>query len=180
MHQNKTTLIIAVTIVIIVGNVYSFLNKDPVFNVSAEGEDKVIPLKGLADIAANKSLKARVSGHGFVLIADLAITDEQREKGLAVKDQLKENEGMLFIFKELARHSFWMKDMKFPIDIIWLDGNGKVVHVEDNLKPCASVFNCHIYDPNTNSQYVLETVAGFAQKHEISLGTNINIKPISQ
>ena len=66
----------------------------------------------------NKYLKAKVTVKGFELNADIPITSELMAKGLAVKNQLKENEAMLFIFEESAQHSFWMKDVKFPIDII--------------------------------------------------------------
>jgi uncharacterized membrane protein (UPF0127 family) len=97
-------------------------------------------------------------------------------KGLAVKNQLKENEAMLFVFEDSAKHSFWMKDMKFPIDIIWLDSDGKIVHIEENLEPCPLVFVCPSYAPNADSQYVLETVAGFTQRHNISVGTNIDFE----
>src|SRR5215212_9089683 len=65
-------------------------------------------------------LQARVIVNGFKLTADLAITDDEKTKGLAIKDNLKENESMLFVSEEPSRQSFWMKDMKFPIDIIWL------------------------------------------------------------
>ena len=53
----------------------------------------------------------------------------------------------------------------FPIDIIWLDSNGIIIHIEENLVP-----------PNAVSQYALETTAGFAQRHNISLGTNIKFE----
>jgi hypothetical protein len=76
-----------------------------------------------ASSADSKYLKAKVTVKGFELNADVPITNELIAKGLAVKNQLKENEAMLFIFEESAKHSFWMKDMKFPIDIIWLDSN---------------------------------------------------------
>jgi uncharacterized protein len=87
------------------------------------------------------------------------LTNEQKEKGLSVKDELKEIEAMLSIFEESAKHSFWMKDMKFPIDIMWLDSDGKVVHIGQNLQPCIPVLICTIYSPDIDSQYVLETVA---------------------
>ena len=124
----------------------------------------------------SKYLKAKVIVKGFELNANVPITSELMAKGLAVKNQLKENEAMLFVFEESAKHSFWMKDMKFPIDIIWLDSDGKVVHIEQNLQPCASVFICTSYTPNTDSQYVLETVAGFTQRHNVSIGTDIDFK----
>jgi uncharacterized membrane protein (UPF0127 family) len=53
--------------------------------------------------------------------------------------------------------------MKFPIDIIWLESNGKIVHIEENLERCPLVFVCPSYAPNTDSQYVLETVQGLSQ-----------------
>jgi uncharacterized protein len=126
--------------------------------------------------ADNKYLKAKVTVKGFELNADVPITSELMARGLAVKNQLKESEAMLFVFEESAQHSFWMKDMKFPIDIIWLDSDGKVVHIEQNLQPCVSVLICTSYSPDIDSQYVLETVAGFTQRHNISVGTNIDIE----
>ncbi|HZA61952.1 MAG TPA: DUF192 domain-containing protein [Nitrososphaeraceae archaeon] len=121
-------------------------------------------------------LKAKVTVKDFELNADVPITSELISKGLAVKNQLKENEAMLFIFEESAKHSFWMKDMKFPIDIIWLDSASKVVHIERNLQPCASVFICPGYRPSADSQYVLETVAGFAQRHNVNIGSDIDFE----
>src|SRR5919109_2881711 len=124
----------------------------------------------------NRYLKTKVTVKGFELNADVPITSELMAKGLAVKNQLKENEAMLFVFEDSAKHPFWMKDMKFPIDIIWLDSDGKVVHIEQNLQPCISVFICPNYTPNADSQYVLETVAGFAQRYNISMGTDIDFE----
>ncbi len=115
-----------------------------------------------------------VTVNGQTLIADISSTDEQRTKGLAVKDRLNENQAMLFVFEEEAEHTFWMKDMKFPIDIIWMDANKTVVHVEHNLQPCNTVFLCTTYKANGDSLYVLETVSGFAQKYGITKGTHID------
>jgi uncharacterized protein len=69
-----------------------------------------------------------------------------------------------------------MKDMKFPIDIIWINSNGKVVHIEENLEPCPLVLICPSYAPNMDSQYVLETVSGFSQRNNISLGTDVKFE----
>jgi uncharacterized protein len=78
---------------------------------------------------------------GFELTTDLAIIDNQKADGLSVKDHLKENEGMLFVSEQSSTQRFRMKDMKFPIDIIWLDSNGAVVHIEHTLQHCNSVLN---------------------------------------
>jgi uncharacterized protein len=135
-------------------------------------------VKALQDALRNDSeyLRARVSIEDFELRADIPVTGELMSKGLSVKNQLRENESMLFVFEEPSRHAFWMKDMKFPIDIIWIDSNGRIVHIEENLMPCPLVIICPSYTPNADSQYVLETIAGFAQRHNISLGTNIKFE----
>jgi uncharacterized membrane protein (UPF0127 family) len=86
----------------------------------------------------NQPIKARIVVNRFEILADVAITDEDQIKGLSIKDQMNENEGMLFVYDKPSRQSFWMKDMRFPID--WLNGTGSV-------------------SPNENAQYVLETVA---------------------
>ena len=135
-------------------------------------------VKALQDGLQNGSeyLRAKVSIEGYELSAEIPVTGELMSKGLSVKNQLRENESMLFVFEEPLRHTFWMKDMKFPIDIMWLDSNGKIVHIEENLMPCPLVLICPSYAPNADSQYVLETIAGFAQRHNISLGTTIKFE----
>lgn len=120
-------------------------------------------------------LRARILIKGIELSAEIPTRGELMGKGLAVKDQLKENEAMFFVFDKPEKHSFWMKDMNFPIDIIWLDSNGRVVHIEQNLRPCPLVPVCPSYAPTIDSQYVLETVAGFAQRHKIGLGADIKV-----
>ena len=122
----------------------------------------------------DQPIKARIVVNGFEILADVAITAEDQIKGLSIRDQMNENEGMLFAYDEPSRQSFWMKDMKFPIDIIWLNETGSVVHVEENLRPCVPSLDCPSFSPNENAQYVLETVAGFAQKHHLMIGTDID------
>ncbi|MDQ4066497.1 MAG: DUF192 domain-containing protein [Thermoproteota archaeon] len=117
--------------------------------------------------------QVNVTMNGLVLVADIAATDEQRTKGLSVKDRLGENEAMLFVFDNEAEHTFWMKNMKFPIDIIWLDSDKTIVHIEHNLQPCSFELLCPTYKPNVESLYVLETVGGFAEKHDIVKGTMV-------
>jgi hypothetical protein len=112
--------------------------------------------------------QVNVTVNGVKLVADVAATNDQRTKGLSVKDTLNENEAMLFVFSKAREHSFWMKDMKFPIDIIWVSEYHEVVYIEHSLEPCEPDASCPTYKPDGNSLYVLETVAGFAQKHNIT------------
>ena len=120
--------------------------------------------------------KINVMVNGVPLVADVAITGDQRSKGLAVKDTLAENESMLFVFSKANDYSFWMKNMKFPIDIIWLGTDRYVIHIEHSLEPCESDA-CPSYTPDDKAQYVLETVAGFAKKYNVTENTIVEFDP---
>jgi uncharacterized membrane protein (UPF0127 family) len=121
-------------------------------------------------------LKTTISIKNTTIIADLALTAEQQTRGLSGRDHLEENQGMLFVSKTPGRYGFWMPEMKFPLDIFWLDSNRSVIYIKENLQPCMTTFNCPTYVPDANSLYVLETVAGFAQKYKITKGTQFNFQ----
>jgi uncharacterized protein len=129
-----------------------------------------------ATSSSNGYQQVNVTVNGVVLLADTAASNEQRTKGLSVKDGLAENEAMLFVFDTQGEQTFWMKDMKFPIDIIWIDSNKTVVHIEHNLPPCSFEVLCPTYKPNEDSLYVLETVGGFTEKHDIVQGTRVEFE----
>jgi uncharacterized protein len=124
--------------------------------------------------------KVNITVNGKNLIADVSATNEQRTKGLTVKNTLTENEAMLFVFENEANHKFWMKDMKFPIDIIWISDDKRVVDIENNLQPCNSGPFCSTYEPDGDSLYVLETVSGFAQKYGVAKDTLVEFELNSQ
>ena len=119
--------------------------------------------------------KTSISINGFKVLLALASTDEQRIKGLSGLGKLNENEGMLFIFDKPSKQGFWMNEMNFPIDIIWLDSGSRVNHIESNLEPCKIFIACHVYNPQVDSLYVLELRSGFTNDHSIQNGTRINL-----
>lgn len=133
-------------------------------NVFTQGFLKDIP------IPQNHYLQADIIVNNYRLQADIAGTAQQQQTGLAIKSHLNENQAMLFPFATESYQAFWMKDMKFPIDIMWVDKNNTIVYVQPNLPPCVAGQNCPIYQPNVKVIYVLEVVAGFAQKHHIMVG----------
>ena len=128
-----------------------------------------------SDKVGTKSLpnKVNITVNGVNLQADIALTTDEQSKGLSIKDILQPDEGMLFPYESPRILSFWMKDMKFPIDIIWLDSDKKVVHIEESLQPCSPLLPCSSYSPDVQAQYVLETVAGFTSANGISKGTPV-------
>jgi len=123
---------------------------------------------------------ALVTVGGVNLITSLSTTPDAQSKGLAIRDSLNENEGMLFIFETPQKYSFWMKDMKFPIDIIWINQDGKIVHIEKNLPPCVFLLPCPSYAPKDDSLYVLEVVSNFTNKFNINVGDPVDSKVIKQ
>ncbi len=73
-----------------------------------------------------------------------------------------------------------MKDMKFPIDIIWINSTGKIVHIEKNLSPCYLLLPCPSYAPNNDSLYVLEVVSNFTNKFGVSVGDSVESEIIKR
>ncbi len=104
-----------------------------------------------------------------LLIAD---TDALRVQGLSAKDSLPKDTAMLFIFDTSDTYGFWMKDMKFSIDILWLDEKGKIISIEKNLAPESYP---HIFIPPQKSLYVLEGNAGFSDENNLMVGNILNM-----
>ncbi len=126
--------------------------------------------------AQDQYVKTMVTAKNITLVVDLALTPDQQSRGLSGRERMSENQGMLFVMQSPGRHGFWMKEMKFPLDIFWLDAKGRAVYLKQNLQPCLTILNCPTYTPDTDSRYVLETVAGFSQRHAITKGTQFNFR----
>jgi uncharacterized protein len=96
-----------------------------------------------------------------------------RAKGLSGRSELKNGEGMIFIFLEDDTPGFWMKDMKFPIDIIWVNSNQIIIGVEQNISP--NTFPASFYPPSP-IKYVIETQAGFFDNNSLKIGNSISLE----
>lgn len=105
---------------------------------------------------------------GEVIYAELAVTDQERQLGLMFRECINPDQGMLFVFEREEIHSFWMKNMNFSIDIIWLDKDKRIVHIEKNVPPCQTE-NCPSYTPPVRSKYVLEIKEGYSEKYDLKL-----------
>lgn len=105
---------------------------------------------------------------------EIADTPTSRARGLSGRAKLGENEGMFFIFDMLGQYSFWMKDMKFPIDIIWI-ADDKVVGIVLGAEP-ESMEPPTIYTPPQPVDKVLEINAGAAIKFGINVGDEISMR----
>lgn len=103
--------------------------------------------------------------NGQKINVTLAKNDAERQLGLSYTKSLAINSGKLFVFDELGMHGFWMKDMNYPIDIIWFDENWSVVGLESNLAPETYP---KVFYPKKPARYVLEINAG--QSNKLNLG----------
>lgn len=118
--------------------------------------------------------KTSISINGYNVSMSIASTDEQRIRGLSGLEKLNENQGMLFLFDKPSKQGFWMNKMNFPLDIVWLGSNNKVVHIEKQLEPCKLFLACPVYNPQVDALYVLELRSGFADSHSIKNEMIIN------
>ena len=103
---------------------------------------------------------------------EIADTIPERQIGLMNRDTLDQNKGMLFIYEREGIYTFWMKNTKIPLDIMWLDKNKKVVYINKNTPPCLND-PCPSYIPTNFAQYILEVNAGRVDQLNIQVGDQV-------
>ena len=114
----------------------------------------------------------RVTIGSFTWPVELALTGEQQAQGLSGRAELAAGAGMLFVWNQESRRSFWMPDMNFPLDMVWLNGDCAVTHITHNAPPQApgqSQADLPRYTVD-QVQYVLEINAGESALHGIKVG----------
>lgn len=104
--------------------------------------------------------------------AEVADTDAERVRGLSGRASLGQNEGLLFVFEKPGFYGIWMKDMNFPIDIVWIDKDKKITHIEKNVSPRTypKVFYAQKDNLAILNLFVLELPVGFLAKNNIQIG----------
>lgn len=151
-HTFQTVLVLSAVVVIVA--LISPHNVIPVPVVPAETDVRVIGLAG-QDI--------RVT---------VVSTPEARAKGLGGRSGLAADEGMLFVFETDAKYRFWMKDMLFSIDMLWLSETGEVVDMRESVSPATYP---EVFTPNAPARYVLELPAGFAEAYSVKVGDIVRL-----
>ena len=108
-----------------------------------------------------------------IIKVEIADTEMEQAQGLSGRESLPTNMGLLFIFEKSGKYGFWMKDMRFPIDIAWLDSDYKIVYIETSLSPATYP---KVFYPQTEARYVLEVNAGFLASHNLVVGEVLETK----
>lgn len=116
--------------------------------------------------------KVALAVREITVIVTIADTDAERQKGLAGVESMPANEGKLFVFDREGKYGFWMKDTLIPLDIIWIDNNRKVVHIEKNVRPESYPTT---YNTPVPARFVLEVNAFYTTTFNVNVGDTITI-----
>lgn len=110
---------------------------------------------------------------GKVLQVEVMVSDQDRAMGLMFRPSLPKDHGMLFVFGTSDFHGIWMKNCKFPIDILWLDEERRVVHVTEAVPPCKAE-PCPVYEPLRRASFVVELNAHQARREQVAVGATVS------
>lgn len=131
----------------------------------------ILPLTGCG--VFEKRNQACYKDHCYTI--ELAVTIEEKQKGLQRRDFLPKNSGMLFVLDDRSVPRFWMKDTFIPLDMVWLDYSGRILGVEHAVSPCEKD-PCRTYSPSKPAAYMLEINAGEASRLDMRAGDRIDIR----
>jgi uncharacterized protein len=133
----------------------------------------VLGLAGCGSSGSKTPQTVGVKVDGASVRAEVAATDDARREGLSGRASLAENRGMLFVYPDHVERTYWMKGMRFPIDIVWID-RGRVTGVEPNV-PVPVGDDLPLYPSRVPADRVLEVRAGWAARHHVERGEQVTI-----
>lgn len=122
-----------------------------------------------------KEIELHLKNRRFTV--ELAGTLSQKAKGLMFRRKLESDNGMLFVFKKNQSIPIWMFGMRMPLDIIWINSNKEIVHIEKSVEPCRGL-RCPVMKPKKPSQYVLEINSGLSKELDLNLGNLVSFNLI--
>ena len=125
--------------------------------------------------AASPPWATAVLEDGSAFTLEIAESEAARARGYMERAQVGPKEGMLFVFQESGWHSFWMKNCRVPLDILWLDGSFRVVHVAAAQPPCPADGPCPSIVPMRPASYALEFASGTARAHGLRPGSRVDV-----
>jgi uncharacterized membrane protein (UPF0127 family) len=109
--------------------------------------------------------------NGFTVRAEVMMRPEDMMRGMMFRDSLAPERGMLFIHGEAGRYTYYMYQVRIPLDIIWLDADRQIVEMSPNTPPCKTrASECPHYGGKMNALYVLELAGGSIDKHGLRVG----------
>ena len=113
---------------------------------------------------------------GVSFDVELALDNEQASRGLSYRDSLTPGAGMLFVYPEERMRTFWMFEMRFPLDMVWIDGNCRVADISENVpipEPGMTTSDLPFYSPSVPVRHVFEINAGESRQYGIDIGDKV-------
>lgn len=101
------------------------------------------------------------------LYVDVVQSAKERQQGLSGREGLEDDQGMLFVLDERATSGIWMLDMKFVIDVIWLNDQKRIISIEQNISPDTYP---QTFQPEGEAKYIIEVDAGYVSRNNIQIG----------
>ena len=144
----------------------------------------IVGVIGILSIPSDSKLESVEFPRGTIKVDDtvlevqIADNESRRIRGLMFQDQLPYDQGMIFVFNEPGVYSLWMLNMQFPLDMIWFDEKGNIVHIEQNIPPCekpTEIMACQSIIPEGEALYILEVTAGFVEEFSVTKDSKLSI-----
>ncbi|HPT27643.1 MAG TPA: DUF192 domain-containing protein [Bryobacteraceae bacterium] len=124
-----------------------------------------------ADSIKDLNTRAVTLPDGTKIRAELVTTQSDLMRGLKYRDSLDQDAGMLFAYGKPGFYRYWMHEVKFPIDMMWLDRDHRIVQLIHKVPPCAGpAETCPVYGGDFEALFVLELNAGAAMKYNLKPG----------
>jgi uncharacterized membrane protein (UPF0127 family) len=137
---------------------------DPGCGRAVTGGSPVVP-RGTVTLPGGRSLSVEV-----------ADTPAKQARGYMFREEVPEGEGMVFLMDRLDIHPFWMKNCLVSLDIIWMDEDWRIVHIEESVPPCRED-PCPSVAPMRKSRYILEVAGGQSRNLRLEEGDRLRYAP---
>jgi uncharacterized protein len=121
--------------------------------------------------------KGTIKIDGITFKVDVADTESEWKQGLSGTNSLAPLTGMLFVFDDNSQHGIWMKDMKYPIDVLWISENYRIVNIKKNMTPESYP---EVFQNSKPARYVLELPAGSIDEYSFNGLSFIQIDTLSR
>ncbi len=140
-------------------------------------EPTVVLAPSVGATAGNESAEPTLlTVDGFIFQVELALDNEQASRGLSYRELLPPGTGMLFVYPEERMRTFWMFEMRFPLDMVWIDGDCKVADISENVpapEPGMKDSELPLYSPRVPVRHVFEINAGESRQYGIDIGDKV-------
>jgi len=168
--SRQKQIILAILVIVLAGAVFWGFRKPQIVDNSQNPDSQSVPAITANTFPPTDYATTTLKVGSQVITVAIADNENKQEVGLGGLDSMPEDSGMLFSFSNSDYRDFWMKDMKFQLDIIWLDENAVITHISKNLSPDTYP---KIFSSPKPSLYVLEVNAGFTDKYGIKIGDRV-------